>query len=196
MITIHTPALREQKENIEILTAHFLKQAELLAKKSGMGFSKGAMEKMRAYHWPGNVRELMNVITHAVVMADGKIIHADDIVLESEEPGRKDRTGESGYDHSARTSENQEGGGLKTAPDPSGYRSQLFRTELNPRQVKVCEILIQEREITRSRYQEVIGGDMSPRTAIYDLHDLVKKGILKKVGRGPSTRYKLVSTKS
>jgi Fic family protein len=45
--------------------------------------------------------------------------------------------------------------------------------------------------ITRSQYQAIIGGNLPTRTAIYDLQDLVSKGILKKTGRGPATHYVL-----
>lgn len=46
-----------------------------------------------------------------------------------------------------------------------------------------------EGSITRARYEELAGGDMSSRTAINDLQDFVDRGVLRKVGRGPATRY-------
>jgi Fic family protein len=36
-----------------------------------------------------------------------------------------------------------------------------------------------------------VGGDLPTRTAIYDLQDFVKRGLLVKTGKGPSTRYEL-----
>ncbi len=191
VITLQTPTLREQRENIPILTVHYLKQAQLLAQKSGLGLSKGALEKIKAYSWPGNVRELMNVITRAVVMSEKKIIHEDDIVLENQEavsliraPGDLLRGEKEAPNPRNGVQDEAAHPPLQTAPP-------LFREDLNSRQIKACEALFQEKEISRFRYQEIIGGKLSSRTAIYDLQDLVKKGIVKKVGQGPATRYVL-----
>jgi predicted HTH transcriptional regulator len=64
-----------------------------------------------------------------------------------------------------------------------------YKNQMNKRQEKAFPVIIHKGWITRSKYQEIIGGDLSPRTAIYDLKDLVKKGLLKKIGQGPATRY-------
>jgi predicted HTH transcriptional regulator len=60
---------------------------------------------------------------------------------------------------------------------------------LNHRQRKAWAAIMAQGRITRSRYQEIIGGNLPTRTAIYDLQDLVSKGVLKKTGRGPATHY-------
>ncbi|MGE4291519.1 MAG: sigma 54-interacting transcriptional regulator [Desulfovibrio sp.] len=75
---------------------------------------------------------------------------------------------------------------VETAPPPEG---------LNARQAGAWEQILAEGEISRSRYEEIIGGDVSSRTAINDLQDLVDRGVLRKVGRGPSTRYVVVFRK-
>ena len=77
VITLHTPALREHKENIPALALAYLRQAESLVNKQGLALSRGALEKMKAYSWPGNIRELINCITRAAVMAEGDLILAD-----------------------------------------------------------------------------------------------------------------------
>ncbi|NJB68061.1 DNA-binding NtrC family response regulator [Desulfobaculum xiamenense] len=61
--------------------------------------------------------------------------------------------------------------------------------ELNIRQQRAIEVIRRRGEITRSGYQKLVGGDLPSRTAIYDLQDLVKKGLLKKTGKGPATKY-------
>jgi predicted HTH transcriptional regulator len=43
--------------------------------------------------------------------------------------------------------------------------------------------------VSRGEYQEAVGDNISVRTAQYDLHDLVAKGLLKKSGNGPASRY-------
>jgi predicted HTH transcriptional regulator len=60
---------------------------------------------------------------------------------------------------------------------------------LNARQSKAWTGIMAEGSITRARYEELAGGDMSSRTAINDLQDFVDRGVLRKVGRGPATRY-------
>ncbi|MEW5909401.1 MAG: sigma 54-interacting transcriptional regulator, partial [Thermodesulfobacteriota bacterium] len=199
VITIQTPPLRDQIENIPILTIHFLKQVEMIANKNSLGLSKGALEKMRQYPWPGNVRELMNVITRAVVMTENKIIQADDIDLEGTAPvrliGPKPILFASRVD--APTIPNDERvRNLKNDSSEYPYLQEDLKSRLNPRQLTAFWIILKEKEITRSRYQEIIGENLPSRTAIYDLQDLVKKGLLKKVGQGPATRYIPVNIRS
>jgi len=194
VITIYTPSLRELKENIPVLTRHFLKQAIMLTNKGELGLSKGALEKMKQYHWPGNVRELMNCITRAVVMAEGNVIQAEDIKLESEEPEQNTlNPAEEGEftgnfpPYSAKTASEDVLTGRSFLEMPK--LPQHYKNQMNERQEKAYPAIMQKGWITRSKYQEIIGGGLSPRTAIYDLQDLVKKGLLKKIGKGPATRY-------
>jgi two-component system response regulator HydG len=65
--------------------------------------------------------------------------------------------------------------------------------ELNARQRKALPVILENGDISRSEYQQVVGNGLPVRTAIYDLQDLVRKGFLKKTGRGPATRYFLVN---
>lgn len=71
---IFLPPLRERKEDIPLLIAHFLKgkAVELLP---------SAMERLTAHSWPGNVRELRNVIERAMVMMDGNILRPEDLLF-------------------------------------------------------------------------------------------------------------------
>ncbi len=193
VITIHTPPLRELKENIPLLTQHYLKQAVVLANKGELGLSKGALEKMKQYHWPGNVRELMNCITRAVVMAEGNIIQAEDIKLELEASDRSltNSVAQKSFadlpDSSAK--EVPAGGQMERFLPVTPELPRNYLDKMNMRQERAFPVILQRKWITRSEYQKIVGGDLSPRTAIYDLTDLVKKGLLKKVGQGPATRY-------
>jgi DNA-binding NtrC family response regulator len=82
VVPINLPALRDRKEDIDDLAAHFLQRfaADLGGRVSSI--SPKALEKLRAYHWPGNVRELENIIQRAMVMAEGEVIEPDDIRLD------------------------------------------------------------------------------------------------------------------
>ncbi len=67
---IRTPPLRQRRDDIEPLVAHFLSKGGY----EGMRFSADAMRRLMAYEWPGNVRQLENVVERSALMADGEII--------------------------------------------------------------------------------------------------------------------------
>jgi Nif-specific regulatory protein len=67
---LRLPPLRERRDDIPLLAAHFLQRyAEEIGKHVG-GFSQQAMELMQAYNWPGNVRELQNEVQRIVIQLD------------------------------------------------------------------------------------------------------------------------------
>jgi DNA-binding NtrC family response regulator len=70
---IHVPSLGDRKEDIPLLTEHFV---DLLSKEQGLErktFSKEAFEKLNNYPWTGNVRELRNVIERLMILGDNPI---------------------------------------------------------------------------------------------------------------------------
>lgn len=179
VITIRSPALRDHKEDIPVLADHFLKEAGQAMNKDYIGLTQGALEKLKTYHWPGNVRELKNCITRAVAMAEGSLIHTQDIQLESAE-GAQETNGARGKNTAPIEKPTQAASGVS----PAGV-------QLNKRQERIFSILLQAGEISRSEYQKIIGNGLPARTAVYDLQDMVKKGIVHKIGRGPAVRYRL-----
>lgn len=178
VLTIKTPSVREHKEDIPLLIDHFLRQANSVMNKEVKGLSKGAVEKMMNYHWPGNVRELMNCLTRAVAMAGGTIIQAEDIKLGDEGPGRQVKKYIISQDERSSVSRPT----VPVADIPPG---------LNERQKKVFPFLMENGKLTRLKYQELAGPNLPSRTALYDLQDLVKRGVLNKEGKGPATWYYL-----
>src|SRR5262245_50866389 len=74
VINIRVPALRERKDDIQLLAMHFLKLYEDKNNKPIEGFSEEAMLALTTYDWPGNVRELENAIERAVVFTNGRQI--------------------------------------------------------------------------------------------------------------------------
>lgn len=62
---------------------------------------------------------------------------------------------------------------------------------LNPRQRAAWEFISRNGGITRTQYQDIVGNEIPVRTAQYDLQDMVRKGFIRKVGKGPATRYVL-----
>ena len=75
---LQVPSLRDRREDIEILSNHFL--AELnRTEGSEKVFAPDAIEVLRAYRWPGNVRELRNVVQRSYIMADDDTIDSRDL---------------------------------------------------------------------------------------------------------------------
>lgn len=65
---IFVPSLRERKEDIPSLAAHFLKLHCSQSNKPYRGISPLEMEKLMSYNWPGNIRELSNIIERSVIL--------------------------------------------------------------------------------------------------------------------------------
>lgn len=73
VIMIHVPSLGQRKEDIPVLTEHFV---ELLSKEQGLEkkkFSAAAFEKLDNYPWTGNVRELRNVVERLMILGENPI---------------------------------------------------------------------------------------------------------------------------
>lgn len=81
VINITIPPLRERKEDIEALSAYFLRKYSRSNSKDISGFEDEVVNAFGRYHWPGNVRELENVIERAVILCDRDRIGVDDISL-------------------------------------------------------------------------------------------------------------------
>ncbi len=187
VVSIATPPLRQHPENIPLLAVYYLQQAEQLAGRTNLGLSKGAIAKLMSYDWPGNVRELVNSITRAAIMVESDTIQAEEIRLENEtETAREqvpvfDQSADEVEESSAASSESHEANGKKgTSPS------------LNARQKTAWSAIQKQGTVTRKEYQELVGGQLPTRTAIYDLQDFVKRGLLVKKGKGPSTRYEVI----
>ena len=70
-------ALRERKEDIPLLAAHFV---ELVVKELDCPkprLTRAGIETLQGYDWPGNIRELRNVIERAVIIAGGGALEFD-----------------------------------------------------------------------------------------------------------------------
>ncbi len=79
VIEIKIPPLRERKDDIEMLTKHFINKFVEEHKKNIKGIDKQALSLLIEYPWPGNVRELRNVIERSVVLTEGNYITPSDL---------------------------------------------------------------------------------------------------------------------
>ncbi len=80
-VEIHLPALRERREDIPALAAHFLARYATRYRVQVQGFAPAAMQTMMQYAWPGNVRELEHTLERAVLMAHSDELQVSDLGL-------------------------------------------------------------------------------------------------------------------
>ena len=83
-VEIHLPALRERREDIPALAAHFLARYSARYRRPVKGFDPAALQTMMQYAWPGNVRELEHTVERAVLMCRGNEIQPADLALSSQ----------------------------------------------------------------------------------------------------------------
>ena len=86
-IEIHLPPLRDRREDIPLLAAHFLGMHARRYRKNLAGFDAAAMRLMMENQWQGNVRELNHVVERAVLMAQGQEIRAVDLSVRTARDG-------------------------------------------------------------------------------------------------------------
>jgi DNA-binding NtrC family response regulator len=86
-VEIRLPALRDRREDIPALAAHFLEQEATRYERPIDGFTRAAMEALMSHSWPGNVRELRHSVERSVLMARGKRIEPSDLGLRRREEG-------------------------------------------------------------------------------------------------------------
>jgi DNA-binding NtrC family response regulator len=77
VIHLHLPALRERREDIPMLLAHFMERFCQENNKPLHQFTASAMKLLMDYDWPGNVRELENVVERAVVLSTQERVDVD-----------------------------------------------------------------------------------------------------------------------
>jgi len=80
-VEIHLPPLRERREDIPPLAAHFLARYSQRYRKPVNGIDPAAIQLMLHYAWPGNVRELDHTIERALLMSREDIIEVSDLGL-------------------------------------------------------------------------------------------------------------------
>jgi DNA-binding NtrC family response regulator len=82
-VEVRVPALRERREDIALLGAHFLARYAARYRRPVQTFDPAALQAMMQYSWPGNVRELEHTIERAVLMSRTAEIQPADLSLSS-----------------------------------------------------------------------------------------------------------------
>lgn len=82
-LDITIPPLRERSSDIILLAKHFVNLYEDKYNKNTFEFDTGFTKKLQNHNFPGNVRELQYVLERAVIMTDGNVLKAEDLVFSS-----------------------------------------------------------------------------------------------------------------
>ena len=85
-VEINLPPLRERREDIKLLAAHFLGIYSQKYDRPHLHLSEGTLRRLSEYHWPGNIRELDHAMERAVILCDGNELHAEDFYFAQGEP--------------------------------------------------------------------------------------------------------------
>ena len=86
VVNLRLPALRDRREDIPLLAAHFLNR---ISREHGAKFtlSDEVLRTMMRHDWPGNVRELENAIERACALSSGPVLHLGDLPTQLQQEG-------------------------------------------------------------------------------------------------------------
>jgi DNA-binding NtrC family response regulator len=79
VVPVHLPPLRERREDIPLLVAHFVQKYNARLKKNVERLEDDALAALSGYSWPGNIRELENVLERTILFAERPVIRAADL---------------------------------------------------------------------------------------------------------------------
>jgi two-component system nitrogen regulation response regulator GlnG len=77
VFSIHLPALRDRRDDIPLLTDHFVRVLSRALGRGVHGLAPGVREQLAAFDWPGNVRQLQSALKYAIIRASGEILTSD-----------------------------------------------------------------------------------------------------------------------
>ena len=81
VVPIYIPPLRERKEDILVLTKHFLNMYKKQFHKRFQDISDDCAEVLLNYEWPGNIRELKNMLERVVLLEDGESLQPEHLPI-------------------------------------------------------------------------------------------------------------------
>jgi two-component system response regulator HydG len=87
VLPIRLPPLRERREDIPLLVAHFLQKHARRGGKKLTNVEPDALARLQRHNWPGNVRELENTLERAFVICQGKSLSDADLTFAWEMSG-------------------------------------------------------------------------------------------------------------
>lgn len=88
---IEVPPLRERRDDIQPLVAHFVKQSTRRLNRPTPQVTQATLDQLTAYDWPGNVRELQNAVERAVILTAGRQLRIELTVPKTPDSHRRAR---------------------------------------------------------------------------------------------------------
>ncbi len=79
VVEIHLPPLRERREDIPLLVAHFAAAFAAENELNPKVFNSGALNYLMAYEWPGNIRQLQNIVERCTVLVQSETIDVENL---------------------------------------------------------------------------------------------------------------------
>ncbi len=129
-VEIRIPPLRDRREDIQALAAHYLGDLTKRYRKT-LEFDRSALQALTTHPWPGNVRELAHVVERSILMAQGNAITAADLGLRERIEGGsslENMTIDDAERHLIKKALERCGGNVSDAADALGLsRSALYR---------------------------------------------------------------------
>jgi DNA-binding NtrC family response regulator len=101
VVSLSLPPLRSRREDVAILSRHFVNKYSTELKRPPKLIAPATMEVLSRYDWPGNVRELENAIERAVVLSGGAEIEPHDLPILEQTVGESDTGPPGGSYHEA-----------------------------------------------------------------------------------------------
>jgi DNA-binding NtrC family response regulator len=83
VLHVEVPPLRERAADVVSLAQHFFASNCAAIAPGARGFADDAVKALQKHSWPGNVRELFNQLHRAMVLCEGPLITAGDLLLDS-----------------------------------------------------------------------------------------------------------------
>ena len=107
VVSVTMPPLRERREDIPMLTRHFVQKHAMRCRVKARPISREAMAALVNYDWPGNVRELENAIERALVMGSSEMVLLEDLPESLLEQNHPEEIGEGKYHASVKALKKQ-----------------------------------------------------------------------------------------
>lgn len=180
---LNLPPLRERKDDIPVLCRFMLDQESPQVQKT---IAPAAMERLMNHAWPGNLSELKSVLMRALVLAgERNELSPEDIEITRLSVPALPRAAASAREA---TRENMAGAvrGSRLSPTTERRAGDVW----NERQTRLLAMLAKGDRITTTDYIRLM--NVSSRTGLRDLVELVRKGRLRQEGRKRGTSFKML----
>ncbi|HWO01390.1 MAG TPA: sigma 54-interacting transcriptional regulator, partial [Blastocatellia bacterium] len=147
IIRIHVPPLRDRREEVAVLAAHFMEHFSSRSGKQGITITQEAIDALSNHEWSGNVRQLRNELERVVAYAlDGARISVDDLSPDVSNPRRQMRPNRDQHEYTAFPGIN----GRMSVQRGNGNYSSLRPTESGVVKLKIATAELERRLIQES----------------------------------------------